>query len=676
LVYLNEAEQSYYGWRITGGVKPGSIGSLHFTQLDKGVDTMYIWVRRYSAYMSAVAEPGYGYNLKVWSSAPPVFSIYRDNYRIAGPESMAFSYIDEGININTEYCYTVTQETYDGSESGMSNAICVTPKVTAGVICEKAIPVEIGLNQAPSTPYWYSFTSDETVALKISSNIAQNGDPKEDWNDTWLFVYANCGDETPLYEVDDIENGVIRTSEVEFVAEKGVTYLIQWKRWAAEGEVNAYDGEPFYFTVETAPVQPGEYVENAIPVTLPLVDFAGSTVGYKHNYDKVCGDEYFMQGNDIVYTFDIPYGGTISGGIEGEWVGIHIFKGKVGSETAVVFEGDETGGSFSNKPINPGTYYILVSTQLPTEATDFVINLAFTPYAKQSVTFNVNMNVQAALGNFDLATDSVDVVGTFNRWEHTMNMTDEDGDGIYTYTIEPETFYVGEQIRYKYRINGDWATAELSGSPDVYRVWTVKNGTNSSNDLFDNMELPKYNVTFKLAMARQVETKAFNPATGKVGLDLTGESVEFSLKDSDGDMTYEYTVKGIKYGAIDFAFTMDGVAETIDRRSATIHNDTTIVAWFNNDNAIDVPEMDSKLISVYPNPSDGKFTLDLGQNVTTDLNVEVLNVQGQVVKAIDMKSASQDVDMKSFAKGVYYIRMTNGDKVSIQKISYSIIEYV
>ena len=74
------------------------------------------------------------------------------------------------------------------------------------------------------------------------------------------------------------------------------------------------------------------------------------------------------------------------------------------------------------------------------------------------VTFNVNMNYQITLGNFDPLVDFVNVAGSMNGFGGSAAMDDTDGDGIYSITIggfsavAPLNF-----VEYKFKINGtDW----------------------------------------------------------------------------------------------------------------------------------------------------------------------------------------------------------------------------
>ena len=84
------------------------------------------------------------------------------------------------------------------------------------------------------------------------------------------------------------------------------------------------------------------------------------------------------------------------------------------------------------------------------------------------VTFEVSMAVQTLLGNFNIASDFVDVAGNFNEWGGiSMVLDDSDGDTVYSITVTD--LYPGENLEYKFRINGSWddATCEFPyGGPN------------------------------------------------------------------------------------------------------------------------------------------------------------------------------------------------------------------
>ena len=100
------------------------------------------------------------------------------------------------------------------------------------------------------------------------------------------------------------------------------------------------------------------------------------------------------------------------------------------------------------------------------------------------VTFNCNMNQQITLGNFDPATDGLDVPGTFNDWSEDSVLTDADEDGIYTVMVSD--FTAGDNIEYKFRINFDWGNAEYPGGGN--RSYTVVDGANILDHWYNDEE--------------------------------------------------------------------------------------------------------------------------------------------------------------------------------------------
>ncbi len=663
------AEGNVYFWVINAefsgtrlDVLPDETGRIDSRLFDVG--TYYIIVQpRVSA-----DDPGIAYNVRAWGSQPPTFSVYRDMMKIAGPVPMAFTYTDKTLNIDQEYCYTVTQELYSGSESDFSNSMCATAVAGVGDICTLSVEVEAGeVQTAPKTPYWYAYTPTEPYVLTITSDIEENGDPSEDWNDTMLEIYANCDDETPIYENDD--SGAGRLSELTFPVEAGVTYLVHWKRWAPEGEDNAYNDQPFFFSIIEEASLEGDLVETAFPVELPLVNFEGTTDGFNDDYSATDCGNVFMGEKDVCYTFTLPYGGTISGGITGSYAGMHVIKGVPGNDACFAFAEGADGGTFTDQAIDAGTYYIVVDHKLPFDSAEFVMNLSFTIGDKQTVTFNVDMNTQITLGNFNAAVDTVDIVGTFSYWEHAADLTDDDGDGVYTYDL-PTEFFSGEELRYKYRINHDWDNAELSNDIDVYREWTVLAENNVTNDLYDNVETPTYNVTFKVVMSKQIELENFDPAVDTLGITASVSGNVPELVDVDGTFIYETTVSADYGEDVTYVFSINATdEESGDRTTGAVTEDMVITVWYNNVSLVGVDYDLASNLSIYPNPATDYLTVDFGIANTANTVIKVVDISGQVVKIIDLNNRTTvNIDVADFAKGVYYLRITDGESVSIQKV--------
>ncbi len=89
------------------------------------------------------------------------------------------------------------------------------------------------------------------------------------------------------------------------------------------------------------------------------------------------------------------------------------------------------------------------------------------------IKFFVNMSYQVSQGNFNPSIQYVDVAGTFNDWSGTqLELLDDD---IYTAVISD--INPGDQIEFKFRIDGDWDNSEFPGGYSN-RMYEVVQGEN------------------------------------------------------------------------------------------------------------------------------------------------------------------------------------------------------
>jgi hypothetical protein len=74
-------------------------------------------------------------------------------------------------------------------------------------------------------------------------------------------------------------------------------------------------------------------------------------------------------------------------------------------------------------------------------------------------------------------------------------------------------------------------------------------------------------------------------------------------------------------------------------------------------------------ISIYPNPTSGELNVAIGQGTFISGQLMLINLNGQVV--LQQKFENQDVihlDLNNTAKGVYHLKIVNGDFVKIEKV--------
>lgn len=70
-------------------------------------------------------------------------------------------------------------------------------------------------------------------------------------------------------------------------------------------------------------------------------------------------------------------------------------------------------------------------------------------------------------------------------------------------------------------------------------------------------------------------------------------------------------------------------------------------------------------ISIYPNPTNGEFNVT-GKNIN---QIEVMNINGEIVKTIKPSMGQTTIDLSNQSKGIYFVRTTTTNSISIKKIS-------
>lgn len=103
------------------------------------------------------------------------------------------------------------------------------------------------------------------------------------------------------------------------------------------------------------------------------------------------------------------------------------------------------------------------------------------------VTFRVDMNQMIADGDFNPATESVDIVADFNGFGSTVTvLSDPEEDGIYTVTVPDRD--IGSSISYKYRINGVNNGREEFSNSTFMRQYLVLEGVNTVTDTYQKYD--------------------------------------------------------------------------------------------------------------------------------------------------------------------------------------------
>ncbi len=76
-------------------------------------------------------------------------------------------------------------------------------------------------------------------------------------------------------------------------------------------------------------------------------------------------------------------------------------------------------------------------------------------------------------------------------------------------------------------------------------------------------------------------------------------------------------------------------------------------------------------VQVFPNPSQGQFTVKLLNQANADVTITVTNVVGQVVRKFNVNPSVQpntEIDLIGEGQGVYFVRIQNGDQSTMRKV--------
>ncbi|MGL4596692.1 MAG: T9SS type A sorting domain-containing protein, partial [Bacteroidia bacterium] len=158
-------------------------------------------------------------------------------------------------------------------------------------------------------------------------------------------------------------------------------------------------------------------------------------------------------------------------------------------------------------------------------------------------------------------------------------------------------------------------------------------------------------VTFNFQQATICESDASitmsgSPAGGSFsGPGVTGNSFDPSALNGSQQIVYSYTDPNTLCSASSTA--------TIIVNPCVGINDPTSSAMF---------------VNIYPNPNAGMFTIEARSQSGNELQIELFNELGQTVQSFTMIGTSKSMDISTLDAGMYFIRISDGSSVSMQRI--------
>ena len=70
----------------------------------------------------------------------------------------------------------------------------------------------------------------------------------------------------------------------------------------------------------------------------------------------------------------------------------------------------------------------------------------------------------------------------------------------------------------------------------------------------------------------------------------------------------------------------------------------------------------SDLISLYPNPTNGKFTFDIGNSAGQRISLRIYNGRGEIILELIPKGSQPMVDLSGYPAGIYLVQVQKGER--------------
>jgi subtilisin-like proprotein convertase family protein len=167
-----------------------------------------------------------------------------------------------------------------------------------------------------------------------------------------------------------------------------------------------------------------------------------------------------------------------------------------------------------------------------------------------------------------------------------------------------------------------------------------------------------------------------------LGNDTTVCSINTLTLDADtGNVSYAWEIDGVNTGDTTQMITLDTTAlggngtymvvvTTTNLSNGCVATDTVDVT-FSVCTGINL-DGENVTIGVQPNPNKGVFTLNVNTTYVKELNIEVMNTQGQVVftknNFDNITNVNEKIDLSNNAKGIYFIKVTSDKGVKTHKV--------
>jgi len=292
------------------------------------------------------------------------------------------------------------------------------------------------------------------------------------------------------------------------------------------------------------------------------------------------------------------------------------------------------------------------------------------------ITLECNMNDEITAEQFNPDTDYLDVAGDFNGWGG-YDVCFNNGENIYTIEIFVSREKIGMEQSFKFRINGNWDTAEFpSGGPNrkIEIQDTLGGVQNFYECTYNVIDTPYAPYAYDVKVEGALEPD--NDATGSyIYFDPNAEPEGTSLfkwyvaTQPDGsDKTEIAGATSINYTIVDGDMDKYLVFEVIPVASAgdPLIGDpqTAISAYKVGASGIDDNELAN--IKIFPNPVNDILYLE---NVSEISQISIYNIVGQKIITVNNNGSNNvNINTSEIHQGIYFVAIQNNDNTRTVKI--------
>ncbi|MCD4833727.1 MAG: Ig-like domain-containing protein [Bacteroidales bacterium] len=308
--------------------------------------------------------------------------------------------------------------------------------------------------------------------------------------------------------------------------------------------------------------------------------------------------------------------------------------------------------------------------------------------------------------------DSISIVATVEEYQNGTQLINVlEINRLNTGVTIPDalSLTVAEALEEKYEgVLISLSNLECIDGPSTYKEWTFTD-TNSNEIMVDDILGYQHTFTiggvYNITGARQTyygdkitprdvnDINAY-PVIDNITLDPTTPSstdaVTITATITDEEVAADALTVGLYYGAAEgsedteVTFTQVGTTDefegTIPASSSDVFykitasdgSATGTATGTYSVTAVGINNPDGIVsMNIYPNPSNGNFTLEMNASKAGTFNVEIINIQGQVVftKEINQDGFYKEtIDISNNASGIYYLRINDGKNLKVSKI--------